>query len=415
MQLGCLCRLISCFGGLPGAAAVGARAWRLRALGCAAFLVAVLVGPQVPGVSVGAEARSERLALPGVGAAERAEPEEARAGDGLELRLAVDDRLTTQAVLPIARVGRCVPLGVFVGLAGAERLADVEHGAVRLRDESGTVDFEPDGKVCVQENGEAHALLGFLCLRLGYTVESDAHYGYVRVLTPRNTATRADFLGRYEGVLRNRRLARAVEARAVRRGLLAVDDEVLEDAFSLQLDGQTYVPLAAAAAALGGEALESGDGLATRVRGDRGEFALLHDPAPERRRGFLLHATGPLIGYGDRLYVEDGALREAFGARIERLPEYEASRFVRGTGARGASAVFASGSADVKRLRAGLKKHNAELFKVAYLTFDDGPSANVTPQVLDILRDQGVQATFFVLGKQAKAYPELVRQIRRLQ
>ena len=33
-----------------------------------------------------------------------------------------------------------------------------------------------------------------------------------------------------------------------------------------------------------------------------------------------------------------------------------------------------------------------------YLTFDDGPSENVTPQILDILKDRNVPATFFVLG-----------------
>lgn len=44
-----------------------------------------------------------------------------------------------------------------------------------------------------------------------------------------------------------------------------------------------------------------------------------------------------------------------------------------------------------------------------YLTFDDGPS-RLTGQVLDILRDENVKATFFVLGKQVEAYPELVRR-----
>lgn len=37
--------------------------------------------------------------------------------------------------------------------------------------------------------------------------------------------------------------------------------------------------------------------------------------------------------------------------------------------------------------------------KVAYLTFDDGPS-NVTEQVLDILKEEDVKATFFLIGEQ---------------
>lgn len=49
--------------------------------------------------------------------------------------------------------------------------------------------------------------------------------------------------------------------------------------------------------------------------------------------------------------------------------------------------------------------------KVAYLTFDDGPSGNVTPKLLDILKKNNVKATFFLIGKAAKKYPNLVRRI----
>ncbi|MHB9144377.1 MAG: polysaccharide deacetylase family protein [Symbiobacteriia bacterium] len=48
--------------------------------------------------------------------------------------------------------------------------------------------------------------------------------------------------------------------------------------------------------------------------------------------------------------------------------------------------------------------------KVAYLTFDDGPSAQHTAAVLDILGKYGVKATFFVVGKYALAYPELAKR-----
>lgn len=48
--------------------------------------------------------------------------------------------------------------------------------------------------------------------------------------------------------------------------------------------------------------------------------------------------------------------------------------------------------------------------KVAYLTFDDGPSSTVTPFVLDILKDNNIKATFFPLGKQVEAYPEIVKR-----
>jgi peptidoglycan-N-acetylglucosamine deacetylase len=44
------------------------------------------------------------------------------------------------------------------------------------------------------------------------------------------------------------------------------------------------------------------------------------------------------------------------------------------------------------------------------LTFDDGPDPVDTPKLLDLLREKGVKATFFVVGKRADQYPEIVRR-----
>ena len=48
--------------------------------------------------------------------------------------------------------------------------------------------------------------------------------------------------------------------------------------------------------------------------------------------------------------------------------------------------------------------------KIAYLTFDDGPSST-TPQVLDILKKYNIKATFFVIGKEAEKNKQLVNRI----
>ena len=48
--------------------------------------------------------------------------------------------------------------------------------------------------------------------------------------------------------------------------------------------------------------------------------------------------------------------------------------------------------------------------KVAYLTFDDGPSNN-THQILDILKQNNIKATFFVLGSQVEVFPETTNRI----
>lgn len=48
--------------------------------------------------------------------------------------------------------------------------------------------------------------------------------------------------------------------------------------------------------------------------------------------------------------------------------------------------------------------------KIAYLTFDDGPTITATSKILDILKTENVKATFFVVGKHVKENPELVKR-----
>jgi peptidoglycan-N-acetylglucosamine deacetylase len=45
------------------------------------------------------------------------------------------------------------------------------------------------------------------------------------------------------------------------------------------------------------------------------------------------------------------------------------------------------------------------------LTFDDGPDPDLTPAILDLLREEGVPATFFLVGRKVRANPALARRI----
>ncbi|GAB2714882.1 polysaccharide deacetylase family protein [Kitasatospora kifunensis] len=49
--------------------------------------------------------------------------------------------------------------------------------------------------------------------------------------------------------------------------------------------------------------------------------------------------------------------------------------------------------------------------KTVALTFDDGPNPIDTPRVLEILREHGVIATFFMIGMNVKRYPDTVRAV----
>jgi peptidoglycan/xylan/chitin deacetylase (PgdA/CDA1 family) len=49
--------------------------------------------------------------------------------------------------------------------------------------------------------------------------------------------------------------------------------------------------------------------------------------------------------------------------------------------------------------------------KKIYLTFDDGPIPDITPWVLDVLKQHDIKATFFCVGENAKKYPQLLQRI----
>lgn len=53
--------------------------------------------------------------------------------------------------------------------------------------------------------------------------------------------------------------------------------------------------------------------------------------------------------------------------------------------------------------------YNSETKRV-FLTFDDGPSKTVTPEILDILNRENIKATFFLLGSRVDLYPDIVKR-----
>lgn len=57
--------------------------------------------------------------------------------------------------------------------------------------------------------------------------------------------------------------------------------------------------------------------------------------------------------------------------------------------------------------------HRESNEQIVYLTFDDGPDAVDTPRILDILHREGVPATFYIVGKNAEAHPDVLRRIYR--
>lgn len=65
----------------------------------------------------------------------------------------------------------------------------------------------------------------------------------------------------------------------------------------------------------------------------------------------------------------------------------------------------------IQRLVHGVVWRGDKKERCVYLTFDDGPVPEVTPQVLDILDQYDVKATFFWVGENVYRYPELAKEV----
>lgn len=73
---------------------------------------------------------------------------------------------------------------------------------------------------------------------------------------------------------------------------------------------------------------------------------------------------------------------------------------------------FIWASADIKSgiyLRCICRGNRME--KAIALTFDDGPDPTHTPRILDILKENNIKATFFLIGSKVETYPEIVKRI----
>ncbi len=70
--------------------------------------------------------------------------------------------------------------------------------------------------------------------------------------------------------------------------------------------------------------------------------------------------------------------------------------------------LLGRGASRLARGLTGTITHVRTTDPVVALTFDDGPSRGATPKVLDLLERHGAKGTFFVLGKQAEAHPEIL-------
>ena len=340
-------------------------------------------------------------------------------------------------VKPLKNLGRGIPLLDFAALF------EIGRGSrYRLNDTGGHIEEEasiyvPRGKTvlkfkigdgtCEAIGGKLYAPIGYLSRQLGFNIEIDPQNRYLRVITPKNKTTKEEFLEKHQAFLDALSLKKAIENKEVQLGVLAVNDLLMENTHTLLIAGNTYVPLRETVSKLGGRITPESpsEGVPPRrVTGDRGSFELKTAPLepetfppPPGLRGFTLNAAQPLVSRCGKTFIQARFLEKAFKIEISDIQpeisgkEFHATRLVNREEVKTTRSLFSAGP-QWDRAAASLQKSERQLFKTAYLTFDDGPSRSVTPRILDILKTQGVRATFFVLGKEAAARPELLKRIR---
>ena len=65
----------------------------------------------------------------------------------------------------------------------------------------------------------------------------------------------------------------------------------------------------------------------------------------------------------------------------------------------------------IKKYYQDLVWNSPNRMRKIYLTFDDGPTPEITNYVLDLLTKYKAKATFFCIGDNAKKYPAVMQQI----
>ncbi|MEU5431912.1 polysaccharide deacetylase family protein [Streptomyces sp. NPDC020719] len=75
------------------------------------------------------------------------------------------------------------------------------------------------------------------------------------------------------------------------------------------------------------------------------------------------------------------------------------------------AAASATPDSDVKPVATTIAHASDAGARGVNITIDDGPDPRWTPQVLDLLREYGVKATFCMVGTQAQAHPDVVKKV----
>jgi peptidoglycan-N-acetylglucosamine deacetylase len=142
-----------------------------------------------------------------------------------------------------------------------------------------------------------------------------------------------------------------------------------------------------------------------------GPLPLFTASVPRERLGeFLAWAATTQPGGYDRAWTNTGPLPSPTSKRPDNVRE-EAITFLGNLAERAADAVRHTTAKVQGGVQGGLLYRGSAQQGVTALTFDDAPHPIYEPLLLDLLRRGEIRATFFVIGRNARAYPYFVRDM----
>ena len=73
--------------------------------------------------------------------------------------------------------------------------------------------------------------------------------------------------------------------------------------------------------------------------------------------------------------------------------------------------LYADNAKDIEKMLNKWNYLREDGKKIAYLTFDDGPSTEVTQQILETLKANNIKATFFILGSNVEGQKQSLQRV----
>jgi peptidoglycan/xylan/chitin deacetylase (PgdA/CDA1 family) len=173
-------------------------------------------------------------------------------------------------------------------------------------------------------------------------------------------------------------------------------------------DGFSYIPLNQTKAALNMTVQEEASSSTAVISGNGKTVKLLSTDTAELSDGSKIQLTVPVVRKDNNLYMPVLVLKDVFGYQVEIMDDIKCVRIKTAADATPLGKLVDS---ELSKKLPSNKPSSSSYPRVAYLTFDDGLDSKITPMILDILKENDVKATFFIVGNTVERNKTLLKRM----